>query len=388
MSVAMSVRAGRLGIAVAVVSVTAWAACAVYSSDLLLQSAPLDAGADAGDAATDASPPNPDADTCAHAYPPSRPATDDPSDASDIEVVIALTSIDFGLDGGRTTLSYDLDRVCTCPGPESCAPTQGAPAHCDDPGGRDNSGGELFGKLASLDPSLDPSSVGLSFQQGKSGLLLRLRNYNGQPNDHSVEAAVFASNGLMANADGGSTPPKHDGKDEWSASPGSLLGGIGPPFIPTAVDVNAYVTGDELVVNVDFPLHFSGGWDNVQPFVLHGSYLTGTLVHVNGSFGITGGRVAGRWSTRQLLTQMQVLADPLLPGKFLCGTDVTYQGLKASICGAADVSSNLLADPSSPCDAISLAIGFDGEPALLTGVVPDAPPVPLPCGSTYTDQCQ
>lgn len=352
-----------------------WGACSIYGSSLLLPS-PADAGADAGVVVEGGA----DGDTCQHAYAPERPPADDP-DGGDMEVVVALTTLDLGIDAGAA-YSFDLDHTCTCPAPESCRPAAGAPKHCDDPQGRDNSGGELVAKFAQLTDQFDTTKINASIAKGKSGLLVRVRHYNGLGNDTSVEVALFSSNGTIG-PDGGEPVPNHDGKDPWSASPASLLGGTGPPFVPNFVDANAYVRNHVLVANADFPLRLVS---NANPFTLRGTVFSATLVPMLGTFALQKGRFVGRWNARELLTSIQIVSDPFSPGNFLCGNDVTYQNIKSQICKAADISSNVAPDPQAPCDALSIALAFESEPALLAGVVPDTP-APLPCGATYTDQC-
>lgn len=371
------------------IAIAAWAACSVYSADLLEPAVAVDAGPDVQAPSDDATADAADADPCLHAYAPPRPAKDDPSDASDdVDYVSVLTAIDFGLDAGGAP-SFDLDHTCTCPGPESCVPVSGSPPHCDDVRGGDNSAGGLFAKLVAVAPSFDPSNVTQQFYDGIAGLVFVMHGYNGAANDTQVRVSVFDSNGLMSRADGGTDKPKHDGTDEWSASPRSLLGGVGPPFVPLpeSSDPNAYVTNDQLVSVLDVRLLLGGAWHDVDPIPLKGAIVVGTLTRTAAGLSLSNGHFAGRVSTSQILSRMQILPDPFSTGNFLCGSDVTYQAVKGAICGASDVSTNLLGDPSTPCDAISLALGFTAEPARLTGVIADGPAKMLPCGATYSDQC-
>lgn len=350
----------------------AWAACSIYGNSLLLPAPIAEAGADAG--GVDSS------DPCEHALAPNRPDKDDP-DGGDLEIVEAVTGLDLGFDAGTSAFSLDLDHTCTCPGPESCRTT--AATHCDDSQGRDNSGGALFLKFSKLSNTFNSDKLNSALTNGKSGLLLRLRHYNGLANDTSVEFALFTSNGTVL-PDGGSGPaPLHDGNDHWSASPASLLGGSGPPFIANYIDINAYVNNGVLVANADFPIRLIS---NANPFTLHGGVLTAVLVPQAKSFALKQGRLTGRWSARDLLTTLQIEKDPFSTTSYLCGNDVTYQDIKTQICKATDISSNVLPDPQAPCDALSLGLGFEAEPALMTGTSPDTP-VAFPCGATYTDQC-
>src|SRR5260221_12878722 len=88
--------------AIVACGIAVWQGCVIYDSSLLLP-------AEAGDAANDVVP---DAgDGCNHKTWPARPAADDDGGA-DIEVDLALTTLDFGTsDGGGgppRLVRYDL----------------------------------------------------------------------------------------------------------------------------------------------------------------------------------------------------------------------------------------------------------------------------------------
>ena len=359
-----------------------WAGCAVYGVDLLV--AGDGGGADAGAGADgDAGPQG-----CAHAGPPARPDGDDPGGV-DTEVVAAITLVDFGLDAGASR-SFDLDDTCTCPGPESCKPLAGS-KHCDDDAGRDNAGGPLLAKFAALSSTFDPNGVNARIGEGQNTLIVRVRRWNGLPNDTSVELDVFVSSGTAPQDDAGhGPPPKHDGTDVWAVDSASLVGGIAPPYVPTFVDENAYVSGGMVVATLDFPLSLGGGY--AAAFIsLSGARVVGVLEDRATGHAIKDARVVGRWGSRNLLTSLQVAGDPFNKGQYLCGSDLTYQTLKSEICKAADLATNAQNDNSgAACDAMSLVLSFQSEPATLgpattaTGV--DGGAV-APCGASYTDQC-
>jgi hypothetical protein len=214
-------------------AVVVYQACAIYDPGLLL---PGDAGVGAA----------PDA-ACAHAYYPDRPAQDDPSMLT-VEVVLAVQSIDLGVspDAGIALPAYgfDLDHVCTCPGPPSCVQAQGAPETCDDDAGRQQ------------------TNQGL--QAGQYGLIFDIQNYNGTANDKQVSASVYASNGISGIEDGGMPQPNHDGTDIWTVDPtyvvgGSMLGGSScnqGGCKPIFSDETAYVNDSVLVARIEFPVSF------------------------------------------------------------------------------------------------------------------------------------
>jgi hypothetical protein len=370
---------GHAAIVVAMMAAAVgYARCSIYDDSLL---------GDGGGGGDVASPPDGgDAgSSCAHAAPPARPATDDPADA-DIEFVSVVDNLDFGLDGGVG--GYDLDRTCTCPDPESCTPAANAPQHCDRAGGRDNSGGALLATFAQLSAQFDPSGVNNTIQSGRGSLLMRVSGYNGAANDTSVRLGVFISNGTVPLLDDAGTNPTplHDGTDTWGVDPASLIG-TPPPYVASHEDGSAYVSGGVLVGSVDFPLGIglAFGQDFLQ---LHGAYVTATVIQTAHGYALQGGMIAGRWDTRNLLTAMQVAKDPFDKSVYLCGSDPTYQAIKKSICQAADIARVVQNDNTgAPCDAISLAVGFDTEPALFGGVLPPNSIALTPCGASYSDQC-
>lgn len=364
--------------ALRIAAVAVAASCSIYDSSLLL------------DASPDVAPPGeagPDVvgDPCNHAEPPARPAADDPSDAGDIEFVTALHTIDFNVNGDAGTYGFDLDHTCTCPSQESCVTAANAPQHCDDSQGRDNAGGALIQTYAQLSSAFNADKINQNIGKGTNSMLLRVRNYNGTPNDTLVALDVFVANGTVPLDDAGANPtPMHDGNDQWGLDPSSLIG-TPPPYVAVNQDDAAYVVNGVLVANVSFP--FSVGSQYGTNFLrLDGAILAATITKTTTGYSLAG-VLAGRWDTRNLLTGMQAAKDPFNAGQYLCGTDPTYQAFKAAICKASDISHVISNDNTgAPCDALSTAVGFTTEPALLGGLLYAAPPN-TPCGATYSDQC-
>lgn len=367
----------KLRTKLAVAVVVASAGCALYDSSLLVDPLPdvvtADAGADV------------DADPCDHAEPPARPTADDPSDAGDEDYVVAVAAIDFNIGGDAGVVGYDLDHTCTCPGPESCVAQGGAKSHCDDARGRDNSGGALIQQFSALTSALDATKLDTNIGLGLYTMVLRIRGYNGRPNDGQVAVAVFSSNGTVPLDDGGANPPpQHDGNDQWGIDPASLVG-TPPPYVAVNEDEAAYVSNGVLVAAVAFPFTIGSSF-GANFLRLDGAYLVGALTKSGTGYALAG-VITGRWDTRNLLTGMQGVKDPFNAGQFLCGTDATYLAFKSAICGGSDIARLASSDNTgAPCDALSLAVGFSGEPAQLGGVLA-AGAKPTPCGATYTDQC-
>ena len=315
---------------------------------------------------------------CNSAFPPPRPTVEDGT--LDLEIDTALRSLDLGvvLDGGTPPIyGYDLDHVCTCfgtpPGPESCKARVVGATHCDEPNGRDNSAGELLRTFTEVtNGAFDPTSINTRVNQGAYGLVLRLRHYNGGMNDQAVELAVFVSNGTPLVGDSATPPaPAWDGKDSWTLDSDSVVGMQPQPDggmldVPSFVDVNAYVAGGVLVASVDFPLTLGGGNSGVLTLQLTGSAITANVVAQGSSYRLDNGVLAGRWATAKLLASLGATSNPLPPGGFICPGTAFYNTVKSYICKGADIFVDPTAtDPTQPCDAISIGMGFTAYPAVL-----------------------
>lgn len=384
--------AGAVGIAAALViallGASSYQACAVYSSSLI--------GTDDGGSADGNAP------ACMHAEPPSRPAIDDDAGADrDIMVVAAFNTIDIGvsgdIDAAIPPYGYDLDNVCTCPGPLSCVPKAGAPpsSFCDDEAGRDNVDIQLFRSLRGP-AATGTSQIDQGLSAGQYGLLLVITHYNGQLDDSKVTVDFYVSNGLSRNADGGIPTPQLNGNDVWTIDPRSVVGGqLGGP--PVYSDETAYVSGGSVVANMaQLQIAFGDrtflGGATMQ---LYGAIIVGQLysypLNDGGTvfgYALSRGTIAGRWPTSQILTTLASIPEE---GGFLCGTDsLDYNLIKTVVCEAADIQTLSQEDNmNAPCDAISVGMEFTAVPAKLGGLLM-VPPAPSGChdgGTLWSDTC-
>jgi hypothetical protein len=373
---------------------TSYAACMIYSSSLLV---PLDSGQGASEASSG----------CEHARPPDRPVASDEG-GGPFKVVAAFRTIDIGLganapDGAAAPVppfGYDLDGVCTCPGPPSCAQAKGAPESCDDDAGRDHTAIDLFRYLGAA-ASTGTSQIDQGLSAGQYGILLVINNYNGQQDDSSVTVDFYVSNGLDRSPDGGIAMPLFDGTDQWTIDPGSLSGSQ-----PVYSDDQAYVSSGSVVAHMSKPIpiafgdrSFLGGATmllsgavivgELQPYPLGDANASGGVTF---GYSLTGGTIAGRWGTGDLLSTLATI--PSSGGGFLCGPDsVPYSLIKATACGSADISksaANDNASPLAPCDAVSVGLQFTAVPAQLGDVlaVPAAPAGCADGNNPFTDSCQ
>jgi hypothetical protein len=349
----------------------------------------VDAVADATeaglDATSDGGPP------CTEVFPPPKPAADDPSDAGNQTVVVALHTIDLGFDDDAGTppiYGYNLDRVYTdCQGgAESCVAASAGATHPDELGGRDNYGGLLLSKLASFDPGqFSSTSVSERMQAGTYSLLLQIAGYNGTANDTQVTATLYTSDGIQAVGDASPMPTKWDGTDVWTLDVGSVLLADASPPVGAFSDVAAYVSSGTLVAHVNFPISLGTSAASGITVGLTGGVVTGTVVPVgNGMYRLTGGLIAGRWNVTEMLGTLQNLS---IAGSPLCQGSALYANIKTQVCQYADIMTNPTDDQTGKtCDALSLAFAFTADPANM-GAVVSRPSQASPCEAGTPDNC-
>lgn len=385
------VRRGIQGIAAAATlsacAGAGWYGCAIYDPSLLVSSDGGDNDGASSDGGGDGAPG--DDGGCAHATPPPRPTTNDGT--QDLLFVVALHGIDFGasLDAGSLSgVGYDLDGVCTCPGPPSCKTNDPKQMHCDDDAGRDNAGGALLKDFALLSGgTFTQDGLNRNIEAGLYGLVMRIEHYNGGANDTDVTVSIFVSNGTPPGRDAGPNDhmvPAWNGTDSWTLDSASVFGGSGDAgrVIPNFADTHAYVANHVLVASADFPLTLGSSGLVTLEFV--GGFVTANIVPQGGTYKLSSGILAGRWPTTKLLGTLQSLSLAGL-GNVCKGTQ-TYRDVKTRICGGADISAELNADAGSGCNALSLAIQFSADPAQLGAVEPRTPSPPL-CPDAGTDDC-
>ncbi|MBL8714416.1 MAG: hypothetical protein JNL79_00355 [Myxococcales bacterium] len=326
--------------------------------------------------------------TCADAArPPARPATETPGAAGDVSFLVGMRSVT--LNGGK--VGFDLDQHCTCLGEgASCASKvdAGEAGLCDEPGGRDVAINRFLDSLVVIAKGFSEEDINAAIAKGDFGLLVRVENYNGGPDDRAVKATVYVASGLgTPTGDAGSdakadtkADTKADGdagdaedsgaSDEWSwtIEPASVVD-AGSPTEPWAfVDEDAYVVGGVLVsqrlgrISVILP-------SAVGPLGLQSEQgiLSARIVpDGRGSFRLVEGQLGLRIRMESMLETMGRLVVSTIP---LCATPF-YAGLKTKVCAIADLTRNPADDPAGTgdCNAISFGLGFETVPAKITGL--------------------
>ncbi|MCC6897523.1 MAG: hypothetical protein IT377_01035 [Polyangiaceae bacterium] len=305
---------------------------------------------------------------CPLAQPPSPPSGAAPG--GDLDVVIAIRQVDFGdqTDSSGPTwkhIGYDLDQLCTCTGDTAGSCKGPKKTVCDGIDGRDNALGEFLYQIRNVFKITQASSEQLSqkIETGTNTILVRIRGYNGTPNDAEVEVSWYASADFdETNA----VPPKWDGTDEWSVLATSLLpqagadGGAAYDVAhPKYVDKLAYVTNGVLAASLPAG-SFALATDQSIDFTA--AFLTAKLTKKGSSYSLEEGVLAGITSVGQVLGALASVKDPVTD-KPLCTDNLIYGGVKNLVCGFPDMS--VLGSPSKPCDHFSLGIKMRGEPAKL-----------------------
>ena len=298
-----------------------------------------------------------------------------------IEFVAALRTIDIGDGPNKAELGLVLDGRCTCLGDgPSCLEPANALDTCDGPGGRDNATAKLFAFFGALiGPTFGSAEFSQDAEKGNFSLLFRGRGYNGMPDDDQVELPMFPSVGSSPG------PPVWDGSDLWPTPETAVVAG-GTVEEPAYLDTKAYITDNVIVASLpDAALVLGSGASDISLDITAG-FMIGTIVSVGSGYGIRDGLLAGRWKTADVFLTVSKFRDGA--GQPICTDQLLYDSLKAQVCGNADIYSGL-GKPTDPCDALSIAIGFDADPGLLGALVTGDPLSPGcdPADDPASDSC-
>lgn len=321
---------------------------------------------------------------------PERPAPETSSPNDDVEAVFAFRNISLDQSGDRwRRFGLDLDGMNTASigDPAECVAADGNPV-LDGDKGIDNSFGQnvlptVVGLIACLE-----DNIALNQGLGFGTVLLRLREWNGTPNDAKVDVSVLSAvdgtslqdvTGLeWGGADGatlmqpGGTgeapPPAWDGEDVFFVDPSSLV--AGQLSHPLVWKTDAYIRDGRVVLPVDTaatfvfltgPGYFS---ISVNGFLLADISEDGQILEK--------GLLAGRFSAGELVDTLAPLG--------IC--DETFRnGVTSLLTNNLDLRIDpALGSPDEPCTATSVAFSFQGIRAKIADTVaPVELPIPDPC---------
>jgi len=284
---------------------------------------------------------------------------------SEFVVALRVLRLTKGSNGGD--IGFDLDRFCSCQGDEkSCIPPAGQSETlaCDGAEGRDNQTPALFGIVSLALNGKDLSQLySDGAEAGDWGVVFRVRDYNGEPNDSKVSVAWYGSPGPMA-------IPTWDGTDAWPILT-STLGPMATVDDPKYFDDYAYVTDGTLVVSVpEGGLFIASQSSRLTIGITSGTITARIEKDALGRYVLRDGVITGRIPERTLFEMVSSFRGE--GGKPFCTTELFWNTAKEAFCRGLDIQAGP-AEPNKPCNAASFAAGFDADPATLGVPLPPDP---------------
>lgn len=319
-----------------------------------------------GDAGTGETGADGAVDPCHHAVPPPEPAVDEDGDTELPPFYLAFRNVDVVAKAGDTYGGFDLDGVCTCDdrpgtaakGTPSCTPRL---RQCDLDGGIDNRAAFLIEQFAPA--GFSPSrSMNEGIAEGKRGILLYIKGYNGKKNDRRVTVGAMISHGIFDGTGCGSatgfmrSPPGWCGKDLWSYP----VQHVKPTTKEPLFQGNAYVNDGVLVFRSDMPMTMFFG----RSLMTFGSPIAvGRIEKTQAGLWKLQGMLAGRIPVTELLAATGASTDPTDGDAGLC-TSPFFVTVKKTLCEAVDIRKTDAFDfKDGACDAVSSAMSFTAEQA-------------------------
>jgi hypothetical protein len=326
-------------------------------------------------------------DPCAHVQPPEQPSIDDDRDTELPPFYLALRTINVVAKEGNSYRGFDLDGVCTCDrrpetangGLSSCKPML---KDCDLDGGIDNKAASLFEQFAPT--GFSPSdSANKSIVEGRKGLLLYVKGYNGKPNDRQISVGVMVTYGIADGSGCGTStgdqfsPPGWCGNDLWTYP----VEFVKPTTKEPVYQGNGYVANGTLVFRSDLPITMFFG----SATLTFGSPVTAGSIKKNAAGIWTfDGILAGRIPATELLAASGTFKDPGNGSAGLCNSPF-FATVKKTLCESVDINRTSALDfQAGNCDAISSAMSFTAEQASI-GAERTEPPDSNPCAKDQVD---
>jgi hypothetical protein len=290
----------------------------------------------------------------------------------------------YNLDGLVTTATST--DVCTLP---AMAPKAnqvdgclvgGVPAPCassSDNGGIDNSFGETIMPIVTTTAGADiDSTIDMDINGGAFTIMLDIVGLD--PNNYMSQTATGLSAQLFAGGkflvNGVPATPTWTSADNWPVE-SALLSSTTPPFKSTISFPDAYITNGTWVsgskADIDINLSFSG---QTLSIIVHQAVVTFSR---SSATHLTNGTIAGIIQTSELISGLMAIAGHISVS--LCG-GAAFQSIATQIEQASDIIHDGTNVAGTPCDAISIGLGFEsdeiGQP---TTIAPDAGAGTNPC---------
>ncbi len=199
-----------------------------------------------------------------------------------------------------------------------------------------------------------------ALERGRYGVVVSVRDWNGLPDDPSVEVTLRTSPGL-----GSGAVPAWAGSDEWLPYPDVDADGVRRLAL---YDVSGYVSGGTLVVDAR---SLGASLFRVGPRGASLDLLLGRLVFIGflTPTALAGFTMTGMIDQPSARAAVLAFGNPLAPCAGAAGAFVA--SLSPEVAVAPDMPFAPTPDASAPCDGISFAWSLDAEPAILASEAGD-----------------
>jgi hypothetical protein len=291
--------------------------------------------------------------------------------------VLAVSEFDFGAQGDAAArpVGFNLDQRCTFSREQSSCQTRTPETSFEryvrdklvgDVPSMDNAGFSIMEVLGQRYDRLSPSAIQQRLSAGEFGLVIRLANYNGTPDDDQVTVTVQPALGIAAS--GGGLPPSGVIKPTFTSSdvwvPDGRFYSVNDAQYPNFVSITGYVVDGTLVVDLrqfTAAITVSGSESRPLDLALSEAWIQAKL-RVNGSEArLEDGVIGGRWQAARALAAIgEIRFENSIP---VCKLGSIFDAVKADLCAAPDLTASS-GDPSTaPCAAISAGLRFTAVPA-------------------------
>ncbi|MCA9532664.1 MAG: hypothetical protein KC593_03260 [Myxococcales bacterium] len=292
-------------------------------------------------------------------------------------------------------IGFNLDNLCTTAteaATECRPPSEGLPIQVDGNDGIDNTFGNSFFPVLSLGAAGIDTDLIMTQERGVGAVLLLIDDWNGEPNDSrvtvTVTQTVFGTPGAPGGGppninivgseafqpdDSPAPPPNWDGNDYfWGRSDTFIANDVNTPNVRVTT---AYVTDGVLVARLPdrTPIKLVGTTLGVE-VTLTDLLATGNVYEMFFDPQPTPPRVivAGRWGFNDMIAQG--------PNVGVCIGTPLFRTLQTILSNMIDVLQDPPEepDPNLPCDALSVAVTFDGYVGRFGGIALGQD-IPSPC---------
>lgn len=294
----------------------------------------------------------PGGDTSDVGQPPARP-TGAPTDKVQY---FAVDTISFGEDNAWKKIGYNLDKkVSTATSKDVCTKADRASdnVHLDGERGIDNAFGNIIVSVLRDLPGLEQPSgtVNAELKKGTFSVLLETKGLAGDP----AQSADGLSGQLFVGAE--LKNPTFTTADKWPVRPellngGTVESGSKVKFTNAYIAEGTFVSGDRTNIALDVSFGSVAVKLNIRNALV-------TFKTPSGS-NLAEGVIAGVVQTSDVLGVIDTLA-PTFDPQFCDPNNNLVKTIKETIAQASDIMADGTNAPGTPCDAISIGLGFTAK---------------------------